>query len=246
MSKHTAVRLLHDVGVATWFGGSLMGATGLNAAAALLDDPAERARISTAGWSRWAPVGAAGVLAHVVGAAGLTVTDAPRIGAQDGVARSSAVKAGLTVAGLGVTALSSVLNRKMAAAGPVPVRGATEPSADTPRDVASAQRQLKVVQWLNPLLAGAVIAAGSWQSEQQRAAQVAPGVVRRLAGQAPLVVPVVGVLAVAAVVLRRRGQASPAVEEYPTAPVVQRPAPDPGAVPSGNGQLGSKDASPRP
>jgi hypothetical protein len=70
MTAHPALRLLHDVGVATWFGGSLMGATGLNGATALLEDPAERSRASTAGWSRWAPVAAAGVASHVVGAAG--------------------------------------------------------------------------------------------------------------------------------------------------------------------------------
>jgi hypothetical protein len=40
--------------------------------------------------------------------------------------------------------------------------------ARTPDDVAATQRQLKLVQWLNPLAAGAIIVAGSWQSEQQR------------------------------------------------------------------------------
>lgn len=237
MTAHPAIRLLHDVGAATWFGGSLMGATGLNAATALLDDPAERARVSTAGWSRWAPVAAAGVASHVVGAVGLTVTDSPRVAAQHGVGRSSAVKAAVTAAGLGVSAWSMALNRTMAAAGGVPVHSPTEPGAGTPDDVAATQRQLKVVQWLNPLIAGAIIAAGSWQSEQQRPTQVAGGVLRRAtaavpaAGTLTTALPVVGVLAAAAVLVRRRSQsATSTVEAYPAPPVVQHPAPGDGVV----------------
>ena len=234
MTTHPALRLLHDVGAATWFGGSLMGATGLNAATALLEDPSERARASTAGWSRWAPVAAAGVAAHVAGAGGLTLTDSPRIAGQHGVARSSAVKAALTAAGLGVSAWSIALNRKMAAAGPTPVQSPTEPGARTPDDVAATQRQLKLVQWLNPLLGGAVIVAGSWQSEQQRPAQVAAGVVRRAlpsSAALPTALPVVGVLAAAAVLLRRRRQsATSTVEAYPVPPVVQHPATGDGVV----------------
>ena len=238
MTAHPAIRLLHDVGAATWFGGSLMGATGLNGATALLDDPAERARVSTAGWSRWTPVNAAGVAAHVVGAVGLTLTDSPRVLGQSGVMKSSLVKAGVTAAGLGVGAWSVALNRAMAAAGPVPVDGPTDPAARTPSDVASVQRKLKAVQWLNPLLAGAVIAVGSWQSEQQRAAQVAPGVIKRvgqaLPGSGPLAAaaPALGLAAAGAVLVarRRRRTTASTVDAYPTPPVVQHPAPGSGVV----------------
>ena len=234
MTAHPALRLLHDVGVATWFGGSLMGATGLNGATALLEDPSERSRASTAGWSRWAPVAAAGVASHVIGAAGLTVTDSPRVAAQHGVARSSAVKAAVTAAGLGVSAWSMALNRKMAAAGAVPVQSPTEPGVRTRDAVAATQRQLKLVQWLNPLAAGAIIVAGSWQSEQQRPAQVAGGVLRRATAAVPSpssALPAVGALAAAAVLLRRRSSsATSRVEAYPAPPVVQHPAPGAGVV----------------
>jgi hypothetical protein len=36
---NTLARSLHDLGLATWFGGSLMGAVGLNGAAAVVDAP---------------------------------------------------------------------------------------------------------------------------------------------------------------------------------------------------------------
>ena len=185
MAQHLVAHLLHDVGLATWFGGSLMGATGLNGAAAALSDPRERTRAATRGWSRWAPVNAAGIAAHVIGGTALTVTDWPRVRTQEGLGRSTAVKTAVTAAALGVTAWSGVLNRRMAAAGAVPAQGATEPGPGTPPDVARTQRQLAAVQWLIPALTAGVLASSSWHEEQQRAAQQVPGVLRGLSARVP-------------------------------------------------------------
>ena len=164
------------------------------------------------------------MLAHVVGSAGLARVDVPRIGAQQGVGRSTTVRSVLTGAGLGLSAWSLALNRKVAATGPVPVHGATEPSIATPPDVAAAQRQLKVVQWLHPLVAGGIIAVGSWQDEQKRATQTVPGLLKGLPIPALPTGPALaalGATAVATVALRRRRRREP-VEVYPQ-PVVRRP-----------------------
>ena len=40
-ARNTLVRSLHDLGLAAWFGGTLMGAVGLNGATAKAKDPAE-------------------------------------------------------------------------------------------------------------------------------------------------------------------------------------------------------------
>ncbi|CAN5619401.1 hypothetical protein BH24ACT26_BH24ACT26_20220 [soil metagenome] len=48
-NTNALARTLHDSGVAAWFGGSLMGAVGLNGAAAQVDDPMQRARVANAG-----------------------------------------------------------------------------------------------------------------------------------------------------------------------------------------------------
>ena len=56
---NTVIRSMHDTGLAAWFGGSLMGAVGLNGAAAKAKDPTERLELSSLGWARWAPVSAA-------------------------------------------------------------------------------------------------------------------------------------------------------------------------------------------
>ena len=218
MTTHPVLHILHDVGAAAWFGGSLMGATGLNGAAAQLDDPRERARASTAGWSRWAPVNGAAVIAHTVGAAGLLRTEMPRVKTQKGLGRSSAIKTAVTAAGLGVSAWSAVLNRKMAAAGPVPVQGSTEASAATPPEVAATLKQLKLVQWLNPLLAGAIVGVTSWQEEQMRTSQVVPGVIKGLpaaAGRLPKAVPAAALVGLGALALRRRSASRSNVDAYP-------------------------------
>ena len=248
MTAHPVLHILHDVGAAAWFGGSLMGATGLNGAAAQLDDPRERARASTAGWSRWAPVNGAAVIAHTVGAAGLLRTELPRVKTQAGVGRSSAVKTAVTAAGLGVSAWSAVLNRKMAAAGPVPVQGATEASAATPPDVAKTLQQLKLVQWLNPLLAGAIVGVTAWQEEQMRTSQVVPGVVKglpALAGRLPGGLPAVAAVGLGALALRRRSASRSTVEAYPQ-PVIRHPQPAANGATPASSTVGAGTVTPMP
>ena len=44
---NTVARSLHDLGLAAWFGGSLMGAVGLNGAAAAVDSAEQRLRWPT-------------------------------------------------------------------------------------------------------------------------------------------------------------------------------------------------------
>lgn len=220
MSRHPFIRAAHDVGLATYFGGSLMGATALNAAASQLDDPAQRAHASTRGWTRWTPVGIAGLAAHTAASGAMLLTDLPRVRGQRGVGRSTTAKTAVTAATLATAAYSGVLNRKMAAAGPVPVQGATEPSAVTPPEVASTQRRLKVVQWLDPLLAGALVAMTSWHSEQQRPAQVARGTVQRLSGSLARPVPLaVAGIAAAGLLAARRRSSSAADHAIPVYPV---------------------------
>jgi len=210
MARHTLARTLHDVGLATWFGGSLMGAVGLNGAAASLRNPDERSASATVGWSRWAPLSAAAVGAHLIGAVQLLRTEMPRVRNQEGVARSSAVKTALTAAALGTTAYSGVLNRKMAAAGNVPVTGATEPGAGTPADVASTQKQLKAVQWLIPAFTGGLVAATSWQSEQMRPDQVLAGTASgTLAKVSTAKLPLAGAAAGVGALLAIRSRRSP-------------------------------------
>jgi hypothetical protein len=179
-AANTVSRSLHDLGLATWFGGSLMGAVGLNGAAADVAEPKQRLRVANAGWNRWTPVNLAGIAAHVAGGAVLLGANKGRVASQQGVAQATVVKTALTGAALAATAWSRALGAKLDAAGEVSVEGGTEPSGHTPEDVAKAQRQLKVLQWVIPALTGAVLVLNARMGEQQRPVQVSGGLLGRL------------------------------------------------------------------
>src|SRR4051812_32288445 len=176
--RSTFAHFLHDAGLAVWFGGSLMGAVGVNGAAAQLDDPGQRARAASAGWARWTPVNAAAIGAHLLGGALLLKDNKGRVAKQKGVLANTNAKLALTGAALGATAYSRILGQKVISAGDVPVEGATEPTTVTPPEVAKAQKQLKALQWAIPGLTGAVLASSALHEEQQKPSQVLRGTVK--------------------------------------------------------------------
>jgi hypothetical protein len=179
-TDNTLARTLHDLGLAAWFGGSLMGAAGLNGAAAVVQDPSQRLRVANSGWARWTPLNLAGIAAHLAGGAVLTGANKGRLAGQQGVAATSTVKTALTVAALGTTAYARLLGKKLERAGDVPVEGGTTPNPATPDKVTSAQRQLTALQWVIPALTGAVLVLSARMGEQQRPTQVSKGLLGRL------------------------------------------------------------------
>jgi hypothetical protein len=189
--QNTLARSLHDLGLAAWFGGSLMGAVGLNGASGEVSDPRDRTRVANAGWGRWTPVNALAIAAHVLGGAQLTRANKGRLLAQRGVGAMTSVKTALLGASLAATGYSRLLGQKImeaearqsqTALGPdgMPSQDATTPSAGTDEEAAKAQRQLKALQWAIPLLTGAMVVLNAKAGEQQRPAQVARGILERL------------------------------------------------------------------
>jgi hypothetical protein len=179
-TDNTLARTLHDVGLAAWFGGSLMGAAGVNGAAAVVEDSTQRLRVANTGWARWTPLNLAGIAAHLAGGAVLTGANKGRLASQQGVATASTVKTALTVAALGTTAYARLLGKKLERASDVPVEGGTSPGPTTPDEVARAQRQLTALQWVIPALTGAVLVVNARMGEQQRPTKVTKGLLRRL------------------------------------------------------------------
>ena len=180
MARSTVSRSLHDVGLAGWFGGTLANAVALNAAAAQAGDNSATGRVANTGWDRWTPVNAALIGSHLVGSLAQISANKGRIDAQQGVAGMVAIKTTLTAAALGATAYSRVLGRKVSANHDVPTDSGTNPSFQTPPDVAKAQMQLNVLQWVIPALTGALVVVTSYAGEQQRASEVKKGLAGRL------------------------------------------------------------------
>ena len=121
MSRNTIMRSMHDLGLAAWFGGSLMGAVGLNAAAGVVTDARQRSEVANAGWDRWTPVNAAAIGAHLLGGAGVLAANRDRLVAQRGVGAMTAVKTLLTGVALATTALARAEGRKVSDRSGVPV-----------------------------------------------------------------------------------------------------------------------------
>jgi hypothetical protein len=176
---NTFSRAMHDVGLAAWFGGSLMGAVALNRVVEAAE-PRQRLDIANKGWAAWTPVNLAGIGAHLAGGAILLAANKGRLASQPGVGRAAAAKTALTAAALAATAYARALGRKLEQAGTVPVQDATTPAGQTPAEVSRPQRLLQALQWAIPALTGAVLVVNARMGEQQRPAQVAGGLLGRL------------------------------------------------------------------
>lgn len=179
MATNTISRTMHDLGLALWSGGSTMGALGVNGAATAAQ-PQERLRVAGEGWSKWMPAHVGAIAAYGIGSLGLTLGNRDRLRHQRGVASLAAAKTVLTAAALAADAYAGVLGRRAGQAGEVPVAGATEPAKDTPEDVASTLRRLRIVQWVVPALTGTLVVLSAGMGEQQRPQAVGRGLRKRL------------------------------------------------------------------
>jgi len=166
--RNTLVRSMHDLGLAAWFGGTLMGAVGLNGATAKAADPAERLRLSSIGWGRWTPVQLAAIAVHGVGGAGLILGNKGRLTAQSEARTNTAVKLGITIAAGAASVYSGLLGTRIAKHAKEGAEGVTEPGATSSEEFAAVQRQQKVLQWALPVLTGVLVVLAAQQGEQQR------------------------------------------------------------------------------
>ncbi|MGC2998803.1 hypothetical protein ACPF8X_10635 [Streptomyces sp. G35A] len=183
--RNTFMRSLHDVGLAAWFGGSLMGAVGLNGAAESEGGTrTATARIASSGWAKWTPVNAAAIGIHLFGSGGMLAADAPRVAAQQGAAGATLAKTVVTGAALAVTAYSRILGKQVELASsddPEDVKKA----AKNPIDTDKAQRRLAYAQWAVPALTGCLVVLTALHGEQQRQAVQTQGMWQRARSMTP-------------------------------------------------------------
>ena len=179
-NRNTLVRTAHDLGLAAWFGGSLMGAVGLNGATAEAKSSKETLRLSSVGWARWAPVQTAAIAVHALGGVGLIVGNSDRLERQEEAKSNTAIKFGLTVAAVGLTAYSGALGKKVYEHQDDATAGTTEPGHTTDPELASAQKQLKICQWAIPAVTGVLIVLGAQQGEQQKPSEQSKGLLNKV------------------------------------------------------------------
>ncbi len=168
--RNTLVRSMHDLGLAAWFGGSLMGVIGLNGAASDARNATERLRISSIGWGRWSPVQFAAMVTHGIGGLGLILGNKDRLAKQGEARTNTNIKLAVTGAAIATTLYSGLVGKKQAEHIGEPVEGATEASATSSSGLRAAQAQQKVLQWLIPAFTAVLIVLAAQQGEQQRPA----------------------------------------------------------------------------
>lgn len=179
MAGNLLARSAHDLGAAAWFGGTLMGAVGLNGATGKAKDPKERTRLSSLGWAKWTPVQVAAFAAHAAGGVGLILGNKGRVAAQDSVASNTVLKSVVTVLGMVLSLYSGMLGKKVGELAEQGSAGATEPRPGASDELAKAQSQLKITQWLLPVISGIVVVMGAKQGEMQRPENVKKGLLRK-------------------------------------------------------------------
>lgn len=158
-------RAAHDVGLGVWLGGYYMGAVSLNGASREVEEPTQRGRVANAGWFRWAAIVPLAVGGHLGGALWLTRRDAGLRRASRRSGPIEVARAAATAVALVATIESGRAGRQVAAAGDVPVATAVQPISETPEDVASAQRRLRIMQWVIPASTLAIAFIDAWQRE---------------------------------------------------------------------------------
>jgi len=180
VTTNTVARSLNDIGLAGWFGGSLMGAVAVNRAPTDVEDQRDRSRFANGVWRRWWKVQVGCMTAAAVGGIGLTAANKGRIATQRGVAATAAAKAAMLTAATVTTLYADVLGKRMDAAGPTPIDDATTPTEATDDDVARAQQQLRLLQWAVPAMLAAILVLDARLGEQQRPKEVLRGLRARI------------------------------------------------------------------
>jgi hypothetical protein len=191
------------------------GAVGLNGAAAAVDSAEQRLRVANAGWARWTPVNLVGIAAHLAGGAMLLVANKGRLAGQRGVATATITKTALTGLALAATGYSRALGAKLQRVGDAPAEGGTTPTEGTADEVAKAQRQLNVLQWVVPGLTGATMVLNAKMGEQQRPTSVATGLLQGARSRLPWAAVPALVVSAAVVAKRRATGRQPAGQDMP-------------------------------
>lgn len=193
MSKsELAWRTLHDVGLATWFGGSVFGSVALPHEPSQLHDlhiaPAEKKKdadtastivsaVESATWMRWQPVLVGAVVTHLVGGAGLLAWNWQRHQHQKGVAATTVVKTAMTAAAIGLTVGAAVDGIKAER-----LREQAENGGDGPEVRRSRKRiakRMRVISPLIPATTGALLVLGAIETEEQKPRAIAEGVLQK-------------------------------------------------------------------
>jgi hypothetical protein len=137
-----AGKVAHDLGLSTWFGGTLFGQVSLNPTVSSISDQRERGRVLNEAWARFQAANIPAMLSTLLGWRLGGVRDDAQLRAP-GLTRAKDVLLGGAAFN---TVASALLGASTAASSPgraTPVRSGTKPSHQTPPEAALAVRLLR-------------------------------------------------------------------------------------------------------
>jgi len=150
-----------------------MGATGVERGADAANG--DKQRVESAAWSAWQPIQIAAIATQLASGAALTLANRKRVAGQRGVARTSAIRTGLTGAAIAMTVLAARTGSKVASES-MSANGNGHESFETNGD----ERRLRMAQWMVPALTGAIVVMDAFMGEQQGPKQVVRGALERV------------------------------------------------------------------
>ncbi len=161
-------RAAHDLGLATWFGGSMFGKFAHNPALKAISDHRERGKVANAAWNGYNLLNGVGLGAAATGWAAARVTEANPVRMSATENALSLAKDGLMIAAVVTGIANGVQGARLGRQGPdgaVPVETGTKPAPETPPEAARIQRSLETLGNLNIGVGAALIAVNAVLSQ---------------------------------------------------------------------------------
>ena len=132
-------KITHNLGLATWFGGSLFGQIALNPTVDSIDDERERGQVTNEAWARFNAVELPAIAATLAAWRLGGLRDDAEIRAPGLTRLKDILLGGAAFNGI----MSGILGARLAsqaASGKVPIKSGLKPSRNTPPEAASSQR----------------------------------------------------------------------------------------------------------
>ena len=135
-------KVAHDLGLSTWFGGTLFGQVSLNPAVSAISDEGERGRVLNEAWARFQAANIPAMLSALLGwrLGGVRDDSEPRA---PGLTRAKDVLLGGAAFNTVASAILGASTAAVSRGGATPVRSGTKPSRHTPPEAALALRLLR-------------------------------------------------------------------------------------------------------
>ena len=160
MGVSNKARIVHNLGLATWFGGALFGQVALNSTVSRISDKRERGRVLNEAWGRFHAVNFTAIAATVLTWRLGDLKDDAELRAPALMRVKDLLLGGAAVNGIA----SGILGARIASQsseGDTPVESGTQPAPETPQEAATSQRLVALTGTSSLALLAGVIAVSS-------------------------------------------------------------------------------------